>query len=82
VRSDIELGSTLLTVGHRCFGELSPFLDVLHHCSLSNLHFCCFYQSKYGEEMVRLYGEGINWREQDFDPMDLYASGGGKRQGQ
>jgi hypothetical protein len=37
-----KLGSTLLIIGHRCFGELSPFLDVLHRCSLSNLHFCCF----------------------------------------
>jgi hypothetical protein len=44
------------------FGEFSPFLDVLHRCSLSILYFCCFCQNKYGEEMVRLYGEGVNWR--------------------
>jgi hypothetical protein len=50
----------LLTVGHRCFGELSPFLDALQSCSLSNMHFYCFCQKKYGEEMVRLHGEGVN----------------------
>jgi hypothetical protein len=27
--------------------------------------------------MVRLHGEGINWREQELDPMALYASGRG-----
>jgi hypothetical protein len=32
--------------------------------------------------MVRLYGEGVNWREQDLNPMSLYASGGGKSHGQ
>jgi hypothetical protein len=71
----------MLTVGHICFGELSPFLDALHRCSLSNLHFCCFCQNKYGEEMVRLHGEGVNWREQELDPMALYVSGGAKSHG-
>jgi hypothetical protein len=73
---------SVLTVDHRCFGEFSPFLDGLHRCSLSNLHFCCFCQNKYGEEMVRLHGEGVNWRQQEIDTMALYASGGGKRHGQ
>jgi hypothetical protein len=27
---------------------------------------------------VRLHGEGVNWREQEIDPVALYASGGGK----
>jgi hypothetical protein len=27
--------------------------------------------------MVRLHGEGVNWREQEVDLMALYASGGG-----
>jgi hypothetical protein len=45
-----------------CFAELSPFLDVLYHCSLFNLHFCYFCQNKYCEEMMRLHGEGVNWR--------------------
>jgi hypothetical protein len=31
--------------------------------------------------MVRLYGEGVNWRQQDIDLMALYASGGRKSQG-
>jgi hypothetical protein len=31
--------------------------------------------------MVRLHGEGVNWRQQDIDPMALYASGGGKSHG-
>jgi hypothetical protein len=45
------------------------------------MHFYCFCQKKYGEEMVRLHGEGVNWREQELDPMALYASGGGKSHG-
>jgi hypothetical protein len=45
------------------------------------MHFCCFCQNKYGQEMVRLYGEGVNWRQQDIDPMALYAYGGGKSHG-
>jgi hypothetical protein len=53
-----EPGSTLLPVSHGCFGELSPFFDVLHRCSLSNQHFYCFCQNNYGEEIVRLHGEG------------------------
>jgi hypothetical protein len=28
--------------------------------------------------MVRLHGEGVNWREQELDLMALYTSGGGK----
>jgi hypothetical protein len=72
---------SVLIVGHRCFGEFSPFLDGLHHCSLSNLHFCCFCQNKYGEVMVRLHGEGVNWRQQEIDTMALYTSGGRKRHG-
>jgi hypothetical protein len=43
--------------------------------------FVVFYQNKYGQEMVRLHGEGVNWRQQDIDPMSLYASGGGKKHG-
>jgi hypothetical protein len=31
--------------------------------------------------MVRLHEEGVNWREQELDPMALYASGGGKSHG-
>jgi hypothetical protein len=31
--------------------------------------------------MVRLLGEGVNWMEQDRDPMALYTSGGGKSHG-
>jgi hypothetical protein len=30
---------------------------------------------------VRLHGEGVNWRQQDIDPMVLYTSGGGKSYG-
>jgi hypothetical protein len=41
-----------------------------------------FARKKYGEEMVRLHGEGVNWREQELDPMALYTSGGGKSHGQ
>jgi hypothetical protein len=26
--------------------------------------------------MVRLHREGVNWTEQELDPMALYASGG------
>jgi hypothetical protein len=26
--------------------------------------------------MVRLHGEGVDWRKVDIDPMALYASGG------
>jgi hypothetical protein len=37
-----------------------------------------FFQNKYGKEMVILYGEGVNWREQELDSMALYTSGGGK----
>jgi hypothetical protein len=37
-----ELGSTLLSVGHRLFGELLQFFDILHHYSLSNLCCKCF----------------------------------------
>jgi hypothetical protein len=40
-----------------------------------------FCQNKYGEEMVRLHGEGVNWREQELNLMALYASGGGKSHG-
>jgi hypothetical protein len=54
---------------------------VLHHYSLSKLHLCCFCQNKYGEEMMRLHRERVNWRQQDIDPMTLYASGGGKSHG-
>jgi hypothetical protein len=28
--------------------------------------------------MVRLHGEGVEWRKEDIDPMALYASGRGK----
>jgi hypothetical protein len=77
VSSDIEV----FVEHHRCFGELSPFFDVLHCCCLSKVHFCCSCQNKYGREMVRLHGEGVNWRQQDTEPMALYASGGGKRHG-
>jgi hypothetical protein len=31
--------------------------------------------------MVRLHGEGVNWRQRDIDPMALYASRGGKSHG-
>jgi uncharacterized protein YqhQ len=31
--------------------------------------------------MVRLHREGVNWMEQDFDLMALYASIGGKSHG-
>jgi hypothetical protein len=31
--------------------------------------------------MVRIHGEGVNWREQELNPMTLYASGGGKSHG-
>jgi hypothetical protein len=31
--------------------------------------------------MVRLHGEGVNWREQDVDSLALYASGGEKSHG-
>jgi hypothetical protein len=31
--------------------------------------------------MVRLHGEGVNWREQELDPMALYVSGGAKSHG-
>jgi hypothetical protein len=61
-----------------CFGELLSFLDILHHCSLSNLYFCYFCQNQYGQEMVRLHREGVNWRNVDVNPMALYTSGGGK----
>jgi hypothetical protein len=40
-----------------------------------------FCQKKYGEEMVRVHGEGINWREQELDSMALYTSGRGKSHG-
>jgi hypothetical protein len=33
---------------------------------------------KYGKEIVRLHGEGVNWREQELDPMAFYTSRGGK----
>jgi hypothetical protein len=72
--------STLLVVNHRCFGGFLPFVDLIH-ISLSNLHFYCFYQNRYDEEMVRHHGEGFNWREADIDPMAVYASGGGKSHG-
>jgi hypothetical protein len=45
------------------------------------LHFYCFCQNKYGEEMVRRHGEGFNWREADIDLMAVYASGEGKSHG-
>jgi hypothetical protein len=73
-------GSTLLAVSHICFGGFLPFLDLIH-ISLSNLHFFCFCQNKYGEEMVRRHGEGFNWREVDIDLMAVYASGGEKSHG-
>jgi hypothetical protein len=28
--------------------------------------------------MVRLHGEGVNWREQELNLMAMYSSGGGK----
>jgi hypothetical protein len=28
--------------------------------------------------MVRCHREGVNWREQELDPMTLYTSEGGK----
>jgi hypothetical protein len=31
--------------------------------------------------MVRLHGKGINWREQELNPMALYAIRGGKKHG-
>jgi hypothetical protein len=31
--------------------------------------------------MVRLLGEGANWRQQDIDKMVVYTSGGGKSHG-
>jgi hypothetical protein len=31
--------------------------------------------------MVRLHGEGVNWRQQDIDLMASYPSGGGKSHG-
>jgi hypothetical protein len=31
-----------------------------------------------GQEMTRLYGEGVSRRQQDIDLMALYTSGGGK----
>jgi hypothetical protein len=74
-------GSTLLAVSYICFGGFLPFLDLIHSCSLSNLHFYCFCQNKYGEEIVRRHAEGFNWRETDIDPMAMYASGGGKIHG-
>jgi hypothetical protein len=74
-------GLTLLAVSHRCLGEFLPFLDLIHSCSLSNLHFYYFCQNKYGEEMVQRHGVGFNWREADIDLMAVYASGGGKSHG-
>jgi hypothetical protein len=71
----------LLSVGHGSFGELLLFLDILHHCSLSNLHFCCFCQNQYGQEMVRRHGGQVDWRKADINPIALYASEGVKRHG-
>jgi hypothetical protein len=31
--------------------------------------------------MVRLHGEGVNWREQELDLMALYTNGEGKIHG-
>jgi hypothetical protein len=31
--------------------------------------------------MVRLHGEGVDWRKEDMDPMTLYTSGGRKSHG-
>jgi hypothetical protein len=45
------------------------------------MHLYYFYQNKYGQEMVRLHGEGVNWRQQDIDPMTVYTSRGGKSHG-
>jgi hypothetical protein len=36
---------------------------------------------KYDKEVVRLHGEGVNWREQELDLMALYTSRGGKSHG-
>jgi hypothetical protein len=30
---------------------------------------------------LRLHEEGVNWRQEDIDPMALYASRGGKSHG-
>jgi hypothetical protein len=67
-----EPGSTLLPVGHKCFGELLPFLDILHYCSLSNLHFYYFCQNQYVKEMVRLHGEEVDCSyAQDFAQLQV-----------
>jgi hypothetical protein len=54
------------------------WINILHNCSLSNVHFCYFCQNQYGQEMVRRHREQIDWRKTYVDPMALYASEGEK----
>ena len=36
---------------------------------------------KYGEEMIKIHGEGYDWRKGPIDEAAVYASGGGKPHG-
>jgi hypothetical protein len=51
------------------------FCTVILSLTYISVVFC---QNKYGKEMMRLYGEGVNRREQEIDYVALYASREGK----
>jgi hypothetical protein len=55
--------------------HLSMFCTVILSLTYISVVFC---QNKYGKEMMRLYGEGVNRREQEIDYVALYASREGK----
>jgi hypothetical protein len=39
-------------------------------------------QAKYGEEAVKIYGEGFDWQNAPIDPKVVYSSRGGKAHGE
>jgi hypothetical protein len=42
---------------------------------------CLELQAKYGEEVVKIHGEGFDWQNTPIDPKAVYSRGGRKSHG-